>query len=78
MNETPTLTYGQKAVGLTINPSGDPAVAKCKQGFADLIDQMNELRTGCTSGVQARRASSAITMMDDAQMRCVKALTWKD
>mgnify|MGYP003346693096 CR=1 FL=1 len=47
-------------------------------GFAALIDQMNDLRNsdGCSPGM-ARHASTAITMMEDAQMRAVKALTWR-
>jgi len=36
-------TFGEEAVGLTFNPSGDMAVHKCKAGFAALIDQMDEL-----------------------------------
>lgn len=76
------LTFGQKAVGLTFNPSGDDAVAQCKQSLADAIDQMNDLRTAA-SGVtgsreQARLASIAITELQAAQMWAVKALTWKD
>lgn len=74
----PTLTFGQKAVGLTFNPSGDDAVAKCKQMFADAIDQMHDLRTGNPNAGQCRHASTAITMLEDAQMRAVKALTWRD
>lgn len=72
------LTYGQKAVGLTFNPSGDDAVASCKQGFADEIDRMNELRENSKSNEQRRLASIAITNLQDAQMWAVKALTWKD
>lgn len=74
----PELTFGQKAVGLTFNPSGDDAVAACKQKFADAIDQMHELRLTTTSSAQTRHASAAITMLEDAQMRAVKALTWRD
>jgi hypothetical protein len=70
-------TYGQKAVGLSFNPSGDDEVARCKQIFADAIDQMNDLRGG-VSGEQARLASIAITEAQGAQMWAVKALTWKD
>ncbi len=77
MGET-TQTFGQKAVGLSFNPSGDDAVGKCKQGCADLIDQMNDLRASSASGEQKRLASVAITEMEGAQMRAVKALTWKD
>lgn len=76
-SETPALTFGQKAVGLTFNPSGDDAVAQCKQGFADLIDQMNDLRSNSVIDGQGRHASTAITMLEDAQMRAVKALTWR-
>lgn len=72
-----TQTYGQKAVGLSFNPSGDDAVARCKQIFADAIDQMSELRFGATPE-QARLASIAITEAQGAQMWAVKALTWKD
>lgn len=72
-------TYGQKAVGLTFNPSGDDAVARCKQIFADAIDQMVALRNECGhSPEQARLASVAITEAQGAQMWAVKALTWKD
>lgn len=72
-------TFGQKAVGLSFNPSGDDAVGKAKQMIADAIDQMDDLRNNpeSTPG-QKRHASTAITMLEDAQMRMVKALTWKD
>jgi len=72
-------TYGQKAVGLSFNPSGDDAVARCKQMFADAIDQMKQLRDNAGhSPEQARLASVAITEAQCAQMWAVKALTWKD
>ena len=72
------LTFGQKAVGLTFNPSGDDAVAQCKQGFANEIDRMNDLRSKSESPEQKRLASVAITELQTAQMWAVKALTWKD
>lgn len=73
------LTFGQKAVGLNFNPSGDDAVANCKQGFANEIDRMNDFRNseGAT-GEQKRLASIAITELQCAQMWAVKALTWRD
>jgi len=73
-----TQTFGQKAVGLSFNPSGDNAVDICKQGFANLIDQMNDLRANSASGEQKRLASVAITEAQAAQMWAAKALTWKD
>lgn len=72
------LSFGQKAVGLSFNPSGDDAVAKCKQMFADAIDQMEELRNSSHSSEQMRLLSVAITETQGAQMWAVKALTWKD
>lgn len=75
---TAELTFGQKAVGLTFNPSADPRVDECKRTFAAAIDQMNELRTNAGSPGAARHASVAITMIEDAQMRAVKAITWRE
>ena len=71
-------TFGQKAVGLSFNPSGDDALAQCKQRFADAIDQMNDLRNSTHSNEAARTASIAITELQTAQMWAVKALTWQD
>lgn len=71
------LTFGEKAVGLTFNPSGDDAVAKCKQFFADAIDQMHDLRQNSDNPDVGRMASLAITEAQTAQMWAVKAITWR-
>lgn len=72
-------TFGQKAVGLNFNPSGEDAVGIAKQTIADAIDQMNDFRLSPNSCQGAKRhASTAITMLEDSQMRMVKALTWQD
>ena len=78
MENQKQLSYGQKAVGLPFNPSGNYEVSKCKQGFADLIDQMQQLRANANGSEQVRLASIAITELQGAQMWAVKALTWKD
>lgn len=72
------LTYGQKAVGLSFNPSQNTEVDKCKTLFANAIDQLNELRISSTSPEVKRLCSVAITEAQSAQMWAVKALTWKD
>ena len=77
-NDVSAMTFGQKAVGLNFNPSGDDAVGQCKQGFANEIDRMNHLRTFSDSPEQKRLASIAITELQGAQMWAVKAITWKD
>lgn len=71
-------TYGQKAVGLSFNPSGDDAVAQCKQEYATAIDRMAALREETQSAEVARMCSIAISQAQTAQMWAVKALTWKD
>lgn len=72
------LTFGQEAVGVQFHPSGDDAVYANKQWFANAIDQMNDLRNHpeSTAG-KKRHASTAITDIETAQMRAVKALTWR-
>ena len=72
------LTFGQKAVWLTFNPSGDNEVTLAKQKCANLIDHMNTLRSTTESGETKRLCSVAITELQTAQMWVVKALTWKD
>ena len=77
---TRELTYGEKAVGLTFNPSNNPEVDACKRIFAAAIDQMNDLRDAAraTGNFEVQRmASTAITEAQGAQMWAVKAITWK-
>jgi hypothetical protein len=78
MTEQRELSYGEKAVGLTFNPSADPAVHACKAAFAIVINQMNDLRNSSYSTPEiARMCSIAITEAQTAQMWAVKAITWK-
>ena len=72
------LTYGEKAVGLTFNPSGDETVTAVKQRYARIIDELHDGRANASSPEQARLYSIAITEAQGAQMWAVKALTWKD
>lgn len=74
---TRELTYGEKAVGLTFNPSGDPFVTEVKQGYARVIDEMNALRLRTENPEVKRMCSVAITEAQTAQMWAVKALTWR-
>ena len=71
------LTYGGKAVGLDFNPSNDKDVYRVKEYFANIIDQMDNLRQYSKDPEQKRLASIAITEAQGAQMWAVKALTWK-
>ena len=71
------LTFGQKAVGLTFNPSGDPVVKSMKQAAADFIDLCNDARTAATDPEVKRMYSVAITEAQTAQMWGVKGATWR-
>lgn len=71
------MTFGEKAVGLTFNPSNDDAVANCKKEFAAVIDRMNDLRNSTDDLDIKRMAAVAITEAQTAQMWAVKAITWK-
>jgi len=72
-----TLTFGEKAVGLTFNPSGDPTVAKIKRLYAEIIDTLTDgnLDNGAT-GLKGRFLGRAINDAVAAQMWAVKAVTF--
>lgn len=71
------LTFGEKAVGLTFNPSNDPIVQGVKEQFAAIIDSLHNQREAATSGEVKRMLSVAITDAQSAQMWAVKAITWQ-
>jgi hypothetical protein len=73
------LTYGEQAVGLNFNPSGDDAVHGIKQHYATIINIMHDMRNDPASSPEKKRLCSvAITEAQTAQMWAVKAITWKD
>ncbi len=78
------LTFGEKAVGLTFNSSGDEKVNEAKQLMADALDllQQAELEKSDYGKItQSWEASvfktSAFNKIVDAQMSLVKYITWK-
>lgn len=72
------LTFGEKAVGLTFNPSNDPDVQAVKEAFAKAIDLCNDLRAKHGQCEKSRLLSVAITELQGAQMFAVKGITWQD
>ena len=70
------MSYGEKAVGLDFNPSGDPKVKRLKELYAEIIDILNDSRGG--NGEGPRLWSIAITEAQGAQMWAVKAATWRE
>lgn len=73
-----TLTFGEKAVGVTFNPGGHPGVNSIKEKCAALIDELHEFRNNSTSPDAKRCASEAITQIQTGQMWGVKAVTWQE
>lgn len=88
-NETPSQptpppargqqTFGEKAVGISFNPSGDPSVNELKQLYAQIIDICHAKRQSLMGGSLASGLwAVAITEAQGAQMWAVKAATWRD
>lgn len=71
------MTYGERAVGLTFNPSQDENVDKVKRLYAEIIDLCNDLRRDDQTEM-GRLFSIAITQAQSAQMWAVKAITWRE
>jgi len=69
-------TFGQKAVGLSFNPSNDDKVGQIKLKSAELIDHLNNEREVTDNQEVKRMLSIAITDLQSAQMWAVKAVTW--
>jgi hypothetical protein len=74
-------TFGERAVGLSFNPSGDDAVHLLKSAAASFIDLCHEARESISDSTDDREKkrmySIAITEAQTAQMWAVKAATWR-
>jgi len=74
------MTYGEKAVGLTFNPSGDKKVQEVKELYAKIIDITLEsayrVDEENTKEKQAL-ATEAVRQAQTAQMWAVKAITYQ-
>jgi hypothetical protein len=78
------LTFGEKLVGATFNPSGDDKVAKAKELCAELADllaekNIEENRKGLSSTeLEIQLFNHAVGEILNAQMSVVKVLTFKN
>ena len=71
-------TFGQKLVGITFNPSGDPKVQRAKELCAELADLLNDHNeSSATTQFSQRLFSHAVCEILNAQMNVVKVLTLK-
>lgn len=74
------MTYGEKAVGLTFNPSGDSKVQEVKKLYAEIIDIIiNNAYNPEVSNTSEMKSLSdeAIRQAQTAQMWAVKAITYQ-
>jgi hypothetical protein len=71
------LTFGERAVGLAFNPSGDQRVKNLKSAAALFIDLCHDARESADDPEVKRMYSVAITEAQTAQMWSVKATTWR-
>lgn len=73
------LTFGEKLVGLTFNPSGDPKVQRAKEicaELADLVRKDNEILS-IDNSVKHHLLHHTYGEILNAQMNVVKVLTFK-
>lgn len=67
------MTLGEYRVGISFNPSADPAVDQVKKRIASLIDDLNGYKDKGPEVV--RLVALAQTRLEDAAMWAVKAIT---
>lgn len=80
--ESRQMTLGEKLVGLTFNPSGDPKVQRAKELCAELADLLHDYwyeQDAYTDGAHLRNQlyDHAMGEILNAQMNVVKVLTIK-
>ena len=75
------LTFGEKAVGLTFNPSNNNNVQKIKELYAEIIDILHEMECPTGDNISSNHTNRlidiAITQAQTAQMWAVKVITLK-
>ena len=78
------LTFGEKAVGLTFNPSGDEKVNRAKRLMADALDLLQQVELDKSDYGKIKPdwesnvfRTNAFNKIIDAQMALVKYITWK-
>ena len=76
ISNRPTLTFGEKAVGITFNPGGNNKVNAIKNFASQYIDVLNLYRSETDNPEIKRQLSIAITEAQSSQMWAVKAITW--
>lgn len=72
------LSFGQKLVGITFNPSGDAKVNRAKELCAELADLLNDdYLSKESSAMHSVLFNNTVGEILNAQMNVVKVLTLK-
>lgn len=75
---TRELSFGEKLVGITFNPSNDDKVTKLKSLFAEAANIINEEYTGSPESFTKNILfNHTVGEILNAQMNCVKLVTLK-
>lgn len=74
--EQRTLTFGERAVGITFNPGRNPEVEEIKRACANAIDVIHGVREKTEDGEVKAQCTLAIRQIQQGQMWGVKAATW--
>lgn len=72
------LTFGEKLVGLSFNPSGDENVIKIKKAAAAYADAIEDVvKNTQLDDFQRDLFNRSTYTILDSQMQAVKAATWR-
>lgn len=76
---TRELTFGERLVGITFNPSGDAKVQRAKELCSELADLIsNDYLSKESSALHSVLFNHAVGEILNAQMNVVKVLTFKN
>lgn len=70
------LSFGEKRVGISFNPSKLPEVDEVKRKHAFLINYMKSIQDDATNPEVKRLCAESMTQLETACMFAVKALTY--
>lgn len=78
--ENPAITFGEKSVGLSFNPSNDDKVGLAKKYIAQAIDLLEKEHETHTVSSWTRNVfrTNAFTQLVNSSKALVTYLTWKD
>lgn len=78
LDQRKEMTFGQKTVGATFNPSGNEKVNRLKQLLAEAIDiVVDDASPRMNPADYDLYARGAVDNLINAQMRAVKSVTFK-